>query len=133
MCLESCPTFPVITYANPNRVCGTAFQCTAGYFALNTTKSCVRECPSGYYKNDTLQACDSCISGCSYCRNATSCITCNSTLALWDDYTCHTYCSPLRRYYTDVGCVNVCPDGTYLKLTTCDTCSEICKRCIVQP
>lgn len=113
-CLESCPTFPVITYANPNRICGTAFECTAGYFALNTTKSCVTDCPSGYYKNNTLQACDACLRGCSFCRNATSCITCNDTLALWDDYTCHTYCSPLRKYYTTTGCVQTCPEGSYL-------------------
>jgi hypothetical protein len=60
----------VCAYANPNGVCGTAFQCTSGYFALNITKSCVRECPSGFYKNSTLQACDSCLTGCSLCINS---------------------------------------------------------------
>ena len=24
-CVQSCPTFPVITYANPNKQCGTSF------------------------------------------------------------------------------------------------------------
>lgn len=51
-CVQTCPTFPVITYANPNRECGTSFECTPGYFALNSTKSCVSACPDGYFKNN---------------------------------------------------------------------------------
>lgn len=113
-CLASCPTFPTITYANPNGVCGTAFQCPAGYFALNTTKSCVQSCPAGFYKNSTQQACDACIPGCTLCLNASQCITCNDQVALWDNYTCYLFCSPGNHYYSNEGCVQTCPAGTYL-------------------
>lgn len=133
MCLESCPTFPVITYANPNGHCGTAFQCTSGYFALNITKSCVQNCPSGFYKNSSLQACDACLAGCSYCVNSLQCITCNTAIALWDANKCYIYCSQLRKYYTDIGCVSTCPTGYYLELVNCLACSSLCKSCVVQP
>lgn len=132
-CVESCPTFPTITYANPNGICGTASQCTPGYFALNSTKSCVQSCPAGYYKNNTLQSCDSCLVGCQQCTNASQCQICNNAIALWDNSTCHVYCSPIRRYYTAIGCVTVCPTGYYLKLVTCYACSIICKSCSEQP
>ena len=92
----------------------------------------MRTCPSGYYKNSTLQACDNCLRGCSNCENSTSCLECNSQMALWDNYDCHVYCSANRHYYSSTGCVSTCPDGKYLDLVTCESCSEICKRCIVQ-
>ena len=113
-CVASCPTFPVITYANPNRICGTATQCTQGYYALNATKSCVSTCPAGYYVNLGAQSCDSCMKGCIQCLVVTSCISCNPNVSIWSNYTCHMYCSPLRRYYTAKGCVSSCPTGMYL-------------------
>ena len=104
-CVQTCPTFPVITYANPNRQCGTSYECTPGYFALNATKSCVNVCPEGYYKNNLEQTCDPCQRGCNTCTNSSYCIICNNDVAIWYQFECYTYCSPLRKYYTDTGCI----------------------------
>ena len=130
-CLEACPTFPVITYANPNRICGTAQQCTQGFYADNATKSCVSSCPAGTYVNLAAQTCDSCSRGCINCTSVTNCLKCNPIAAIWSNYTCALYCSPLRRYYTTKGCVSACPTGSYLSLTTCLNCSAVCKTCII--
>jgi proprotein convertase subtilisin/kexin type 5 len=130
-CVESCPTFPVITYANPNRICGAAYQCTQGYYALNSTKSCVTSCPAGFYVNIASQTCDSCMKGCSYCLNGAQCITCNSNLSIWSNYKCYVFCSARNRFYGTTGCVAQCPNGTYLNITTCQSCSSTCKTCIV--
>lgn len=130
-CVESCPTFPVILYANPNRICGTAFNCTQGFYALNETKSCVSSCPAGYYVNVQAQACDACMKGCVNCTTVSSCLACNINTAIWSNYVCYTFCSPLKRFYTLKGCVSSCPTGTYLKLTTCQNCSVVCKTCVI--
>ena len=130
-CLESCPTFPVITFANPNRICGTAQQCTQGFYALNSTKTCVSTCPSGFYVNVAGQTCDPCMRGCTNCTTVSLCIACNPIAAIWSNFTCHLYCSPLRRYYTTIGCVSACPTGMYLSLTTCLNCSSICQTCSI--
>ena len=80
-----------------------------------------------------MQSCDSCQRGCSTCTNSSNCIICNDLIAIWYQFQCYTFCSPLRRFYTDTGCAAVCPDGTFLNLTNCQACSSICKTCIVQP
>jgi hypothetical protein len=118
-------------YANPNRICGTAVQCTQGFFALNTTKSCVANCPSGFFKNNDLQTCDACSKGCTYCLNAAQCITCDSTRSTWSNYKCYLFCSALKRFYFTTGCVSICPKGYYLNLTTCLACSTTCLTCVV--
>ena len=129
--MESCPTFPVITYANPNRVCGTAYQCTQGYYALNSTKSCVKTCPAGFFVNVAGQTCDSCLRGCLTCTSSLTCITCNNNVSVWSNSKCYMFCSVLRRFYGTTGCVAQCPAGTYLNITTCQACSSTCKTCAV--
>lgn len=130
-CVSSCPTFPSITYANPNRVCGTAYQCTQGYYALNSTKSCVQNCPAGYFINVAGQTCDSCMKGCINCQTASACLTCNSLTSVWSNYKCYLFCSALKRFYYTTGCVLNCPTGTYLNLTTCQNCSSTCTTCVI--
>lgn len=132
-CVASCPITPVVTYANVNGTCGTSLQCSAGYFALNSTKSCVTVCPSGYYKNTMTQTCEYCMKGCSSCNNYSICLACNSLTALWDNYTCYPFCSRLQRYYYGSGCTSSCPAGTYLNLTFCDACDPLCNTCELQP
>lgn len=130
-CVASCPTFPVITYSNPNGVCGSAFQCTQGYYALNISKSCVRTCPAGHYVNIPGQTCDPCMRGCLVCTTSSTCATCNTTVSVWSDYKCYVFCSPRNRFYGPTGCVPNCPKGMYLNITTCQNCSSSCKTCIV--
>jgi proprotein convertase subtilisin/kexin type 5 len=132
-CVASCPIVPVVTYANINGTCGTSLQCSAGYFALNSTKSCVTTCPSGYYKNSITQTCEYCMKGCSNCNNYSVCLACDQVNALWDNYICYPYCSRLMHYYYGSGCVSACPAGTYLNLTFCTACSAICGTCQLQP
>jgi hypothetical protein len=91
----------------------------------------VTSCPAGYYVNVSAQTCDSCMRGCVNCQTLSACIACNPTAAIWSNYTCHLYCSPLKRYYTLKGCVSACPVGMYLSLTTCNNCSSVCKTCII--
>lgn len=41
------------------------------------------------------------------------------------------FCSARNRFYGTTGCVAQCPNGTYLNITTCQSCSSTCKTCIV--
>ena len=121
----------MITYANPNRICGAATECTQGYYALNSSKSCVATCPGGFYKNIAGQTCDSCMKGCINCTSSDTCAACDTSYSVWSDYKCYLFCSRLKPFYSTTGCVSACPTGYYQDLVTCKTCSSNCLTCII--
>ena len=58
-CVQSCPTYLVQTTPNCN-------YCTSGY-KLPGANSCVGNCGSGYYHDDTNKFCGDCDNSCEEC------------------------------------------------------------------
>ncbi|XP_048065150.1 proprotein convertase subtilisin/kexin type 5b isoform X2 [Megalobrama amblycephala] len=83
----------------------------------NNTRTCVPECPSGFFRDDKKR-CKKCSPLCESCVGSRSdqCSTCRPGLYLVEGAN---------------NCVSSCPDGFYLDLesTMCRKCSENCKKC----
>ena len=63
--------------------------------------------------------------------SSSSCLTCNTLISVWSNFKCYMFCSRNRKFFGTIGCVQACPAGTYLNLTTCQSCSDSCKTCII--
>lgn len=85
-------------------------QCATGFYLFE--RRCWKQCPIGFYQNDTLNQCISCPSDCFDCTNSTYCQTCQ----LW------------QKSYKG-SCYYFCPDGTYEQDQVCIDCSSTCLKC----
>jgi len=81
-----------------------------------TTKSCVKDCPTGYYADTTAHTCVLCNTTCYKCTSATECTECNGIYSL-DSVT--------------KKCTTTCTEGYYPDTIThtCKKCDDKCKTC----
>ena len=109
-------------------------SCFSGRFYLNTSDTCVLNCPDGWFPNMTNNSCDPCFATSSFQSTSRTCATCVGP----NYYECLS-CLPDSWLYQNQ-CLSVCPDGTYPNndTLTCDPCyqstsitdtSQSCKTC----
>lgn len=108
--------------ANGCTECSTSYYLYGIIQSNNTNGSCVADCPSGYYKDNTVTplACRQCtVNRCDRC-NATHCLRCSPPYAL-------------LMIGNVSSCVSVCPNDmipvTSNNVTRCQNCVTNCLRC----
>ena len=101
-CAKCCPNNPLL-----------CLQCPPGHYSiyLSEYKSCVTQCPAGFYVND--QRCDRCSSHCISCNSGESCSVCEEPYKLFEGR-----------------CISKCPYGTVERNGECIYCSDSrCQSC----
>lgn len=121
-CLATCPS----GYVGINAVCqsctnncrtcigGTniCLTCVTGTYYINSTQSCVANCPTGLFLDSTSQSCVGCSLNCLTCAgSASTCTACNASLLL------------------NGACLPTCPNGMYPQTGTCLNCPTNCSTC----
>ena len=131
-CLSSCPssgyyknllTNICTTCAAGCKACtsstlSSCTSCNEGYYLQPSGTSCLTTCPTGYFGNQTTNACSACNSTCLTCSGPTSgeCTSCGTG----------TFLNP----YTN-SCNATCPEGTYKTVSPnrCNICDPGCVLC----
>ncbi|CAL8254264.1 unnamed protein product [Boreogadus saida] len=89
--------------------------CPPGRF-LTGQQSCVFQCPSSWFANQTSGRCQSCLPGCEMCLDSLSCVQCHNGSA--------------GLYLQDGQCVNNCDRGFLLE-QQCHPCAPECTSCML--
>ncbi|KAL4482616.1 hypothetical protein ABPG73_021276 [Tetrahymena malaccensis] len=95
-------------------------QCALPNYLLQSTNSCVQNCPDGFYKNDSLAQCSQCDQSCFKCNGPTSnsCTACTGKI-----------CGQGYNLYNNA-CISNCPIGTYVDNQVCKDCNIECLSCL---
>uniref|UniRef100_A0A6I8SHP8 Proprotein convertase subtilisin/kexin type 5 n=1 Tax=Xenopus tropicalis TaxID=8364 RepID=A0A6I8SHP8_XENTR len=74
-------------------------------------RSCIPECPNGFFENEKDGRCEKCTVGCERCTEANVCLQC------------------LVGYKHEGKCYKQCPSGFFGHTGVCEKCSSDCKTC----
>lgn len=86
-------------------------KCPETTYTLEQYKMCYKECPKGYFLNDSF--CEICDKNCSTCEGkSVKCTSCPSDQVLYND-----------------SCLYSCPAGFYPEDGKCQVCDSKCKTC----
>jgi proprotein convertase subtilisin/kexin type 5 len=91
-------------------------SCIDGYFFYKNSKTCVKVCPDGTYKNLNLHHCSPCDNACKVCSGSSSseCSACNI---------------PFNYLQSQSTCLIDCPRDTLAFSYICEACSPECASC----
>ena len=111
-------------------------KCPEGFFGLADLDRCVKDCPSGLYKDLNTSLCKPCPNPCKTCESSGTKVLCSSCITdfFFDNLTrsCNNGCpAPRVGNLTTMTCVDKCLEGFFPSgsLRICDRCSGSCKTC----
>lgn len=98
------------------------YKCVANcnvYYHYAPNRTCLLNCPSGYYHDNegmNNKFCKPCVSPCDDCIDTIKCLSCLVSL---------------NKYFYNYGCLDICPNGYFKDNTSmiCDNCISPCDKC----